>query len=162
MKHPYYVIFLILILSSVYIYFTFYKTETFEVPAPATVITRDPPPMPKVEVSPSGPNPPNARISEVEARKNDVYNVVPNDIYDEKYSSQNIKTNLRYPERSFGPGITNDSKKLYVASGVASARINESNNVIQEFSQEMVQNGGVFNESYGANDMNLNPNYSAF
>jgi len=162
MEHPFYVIFLILILSSVYIYITFYKTETFEVPAPAAIIKRDPPVMPTVKVSPSGPNPPSAKLSEIEARKYDVYNVVPNDIYDEKYASQNIKSNLRHPERSFGPGIVNDSKKLYVANGVASTRINESNNVIQQFSQEMVQNGGLFNESYGANDINLNPNYSAF
>ena len=35
-----------------------------------------------------------------------------NDIYDEKYGSQNMKTNLRYPERSFGPGIVNDSNKV--------------------------------------------------
>jgi hypothetical protein len=162
MGHPFYVVFLILILSSVYIYLTFYTKETFEIPAPATTITRDPPIMPTVEVSPSGPNPPNARMSEIEARKYDVYNVVPNDIYDEKYGSQNMKTNLRYPERSFGPGIVNDSKKLYVANGVASTTINESNNRIQKFSQEMVQNGGLFNESYGANDVNLDPNYSAF
>jgi hypothetical protein len=162
MEHPFYVVFLILILSSIYLYFTFWRSESFEVPAPAAIVKTDLPVTPLVEVSASGPNPPNARISENEARKYDTYNVVPTDPYDEKYGSQNIKTDLRYPERSFGPGITNDSKKLYVASGVASARINESNNVIQEFSQEMVQNGGVFNESYGANDMNLNPNYSAF
>jgi hypothetical protein len=162
MERPFYVVFLILILSSIYLYFTFYRNESFQVPAPAAIIKRDVPVTPLVEVSPSGPNPPNARISEIEARKYDTYNVVPLDPYDEKYGSQNIKTNLRYPERSFGPGIVNDNKKLYVANGVASAIINESNNAIQQYSQEMVQNGGLFNESYGANDINLNPNYSAF
>lgn len=162
MKHPFYVVFLILVVSSIYLYFTFWKKETFGVPAPATIIKRDVPITPLVEVSPSGPNPPNAKISEIEARKYDTYNVVPLDPYDEKYGSQNMKTDLRYPERSFGPGIVNDKKKLYVANGVANTKINESNNVIQEFSQEMVQNGGLFNESYGANDTDLNPNYSGF
>lgn len=162
MEQPFLVVFLILVLSFTYLYFTFWKKETFEVPAPAAIIKRDPPVMPVVQVSPSGPNPPNARISELDARKYDTYDVVANDPYDEKYGSQNIKTNLRYPERSFGPGIINDGKKLFVANGVASVVINESNNNIQEFSQEMVQNGGLFNESYGANDTNLNPNYSTF
>ena len=162
MEQPFLVVFLILVLSSIYLYFTFWNKEKFEIPAPAAIMKVDSPILPVVEVSPSGPNPPNARMSEVDARKYDTYNVVSNDPYDEKYGSQNIKTNLRYPERSFGPGIINDGKKLFVANGVASVVINETNNNIQKFSQEMVQNGGLFNDSYGANDTNLNPNFSAF
>lgn len=163
------IILLVVVISFVYLYVTYGKKESFDrnkaslnIPGPAVIVKQDPPmPVPR-QVSPSGPNPPNARIPEIEARKLDVLNVVPNDPYDEINGSQNMKDNLRYPERSFGPGIINDSKKVYVMNGVASHVINESNNNIQQFSQEMIENGGIFNESYGANDTNLNPNYSAF
>lgn len=161
----YILVLLIVIVSFIYLYLTFNKKDSFESnpnPAPATIIMQEPVVLPPREVSPSGPNPPNARVAEKEARKQDVLNVIPSDPYDETYGSQNIKDNLRYPERSFGPGILNDGKKVLVANGVASAIINESQNAIQQFSQEMVQNGGLFNSSYGANDTDLNPNYSAF
>lgn len=170
MDQPYILIFVIVIVSFLYLYLLFAnkhesfqgKHESFQVPAPAAIIKQDPPVLPPRQVSPSGPNPPNARVSNVDSQKYDVLNVIPSDPYDETHGSQNMKDNLRYPERSFGPGIINDGKKLFVANGVASAIINETNNVIQPFSQEMIQNGGIFNESYGANDTNLNPNYSAF
>jgi len=161
-NNTYTVVFLIILVSAVSLYILYGKKESFDVPGPATIIKQPKEiPVPR-QVSPSGPNPPNARIPEAEARKLDVLNVVPSDPYDETYGSQNIKDNLRYPERSFGPGVVNDIKKLYVDSGVASNRINSTNNRIQEYSQEMVENGGIFNNDYGANDTNLNPNYAAF
>lgn len=165
LDNNYILVLLIVLVSFTYLYLTFNKNDTFETnqnPAPATIIKKDPIILSPRVVSPSGPNPPNAHVSEKEARKQDVLNVVPTDPYDETYGSQNMKDNLRYPERSFGPGILNDGKKVLVANGVASAVINPSENAIQQFSQEMVQNGGLFNSSYGANDTNLNPNYAAF
>jgi len=63
-----------------------------------------------------------------------------------------MKDNLRRPERSFGPGIMNDGHNIFVRNGVASQIIQESELPIQQYSQEMVQNGGNFNDSYGPND----------
>ena len=152
----YTIVFVIILFAASYLYITqsSSKKETFRdgIPAPAAVIKRTPPSLPPRQVTPSGPNPPSARIPEVEQRKNDVLNVIPNDPYDEIYGSQNIKDNLRQPERSFSPGIMNDGHNIFVRSGVASDTIQESNRPIQHYSQEMVQNGGNFNESYGPND----------
>ena len=162
LNNTYIIVFLLILISSVYLYMVYGKKEKFDIPGPATIMKQAQEiPVPR-EVSPSGPNPPNSRISESEARKLDVLNVIPSDPYDETYGSQNMRDNLRYPERSFGPGVVNDIKKLYVDSGVASPRINSTNNQIQEYSQEMVENGGIFNDGYGANDTNLNPNYASF
>ena len=152
----YTILFIIIIFTASYLYViqSSSKKELFRdgVPAPAAVIKRAPPSLPPRQVTPSGPSPPNARIPEAEQRNNDVLNVIPNDPYDEIYGSQNMKDNLRQPERSFSPGIMNDGHNIFVRSGVASNSIQESDIPIQHYSQEMVQNGGNFNESYGPND----------
>ena len=151
----YTIVFLIIIFSASYFYITVTNTsknqETF-IPAAAAIIKHTPPSLPPRQVSPSGPNPPNARIPEMEQRKLDVLNVIPSDPYDETYGSQNMKDNLRQPESSFGPGIMNDGHNIFVRNGVASQIIQETQLPIQQYSQEMVQNGGNFNDSYGPND----------
>lgn len=152
----YTIVFIIILFSASYIYITVRKNknETFNdgVPGPAVIIKQPPPVLPPRQVSPSGPNPPNARIPNVEQRNIDVLNVIPSDPYDETYGSQNMKDNLRRPERSFGPGIMNDGQNIFVRNGVASEITQESEIPIQHYSQEMVQNGGNFNDSYGPND----------
>jgi hypothetical protein len=135
--------------------------ETFEVAAPAVLVKQPMPiPIPR-QVSPSGPNPPNSRIPDSIARINDVYNVVPNDPQDEKYSTQNFKDNLRYPERSFGPGIVNGGSKIILNSGIASPKMLDTAQTIQPFATELVQNGGMMG-SIGPDDTKTNPNYASF
>jgi hypothetical protein len=137
------------------------KEESFEVPAPAILIKESLPVQVPRQVSPSGPNPPNSRIPESFARKNDNYNVIPNDPQDEKYSTQNFQDNLRYPERSFGPGIVNGGSKILLNSGVASHKMLDTSQAIQPFATELVQNGGMMG-SIGPDDTKTNPNYSSF
>jgi hypothetical protein len=151
----YTIVFLIIIFSASYFYITVTNTsknqETF-IPGPAAIMKHTPPSLPPRQVTSSGPYPPNARIPEVIQRESDVLNVIPSDPYDETYGSQNMKDNLRQPERSFGPGIMNDGHNIFVRNGVASQIIQETELPIQQYSQEMVQNGGNFNDSYGPND----------
>jgi len=148
----YTIVFVIILFAASYLYIIQSSTKKEMFIAPAAVIKREPPSLPPRQVTPSGPSAPNARIPEVEQKKTDVLNVIPNDPYDEIYGSQNMKDNLRQPERSFSPGIMNDGHNIFVRSGVASNTIQESDRPIQHYSQEMVQNGGNFNESYGPND----------
>jgi hypothetical protein len=156
------------LIALLYLFVFMKKEESFEVttkfstiPAPSVIIKQAENDMAPRIVSPSGPNPPNARIPELIARENDVYNIVPNDPQDELYGSQNIQDNLRYPERSFGPGIVNSGSKLLVSSGVASTKMLNTSQAIQSFSTELVQNGGLFG-NVGADDTKTNPNYASF
>jgi hypothetical protein len=113
------------------------------------------------EVSSSGPNPPNARIPDIVAKEQDNYNTIPNDPQDEKYGSQDIQDNLRYPERLFGPGVKNNNSKLLVDSGAASKTLLPSAQAIQPFSAEPISSGGLMGP-IGANDTNINQNYASF
>jgi hypothetical protein len=148
----YTIVFVIILFAASYLYITKSSTKKEMFIAPAAIIKQAPQSLPPRQVTPSGPSAPSARIPEVERRKTDVLNFIPNDPYDEIYGSQNMKDNLRQPERSFSPGIMNDGHNIFVRSGVASNTIQESDRPIQQYSQEMVQNGGNFNESYGPND----------
>jgi len=151
----------LVLVAVIYLIMVGFKKESFEVPAPATLIkTPEPIQVPRI-VSPSGPNPPNARIPEDIAKQNDIYNVIPNDPQDELYGSQNIKDNLRYPERLFGPGVVNLGNKILANSGVASTKILNTSQPIQPFSVELVQNGGMLGQ-IGPDDTHTNPNYASF
>ena len=155
---------IVFVLIALLYLFVFKKNEKFEsntMPAPATIIKTAPPIITPRSTSPSGPNPPNSRIPNIIAKENDVYNFVPNDPQDELYGSQNIKDNLRYPERSFGPGIVNNGSKLLVNSGIASTKMLNTSQAIQPFENEMVQNGGLLGQ-IGPDDTRTNPNYAAF
>ena len=136
--------------------------ESFEVPAPATLIMAPPPVMTPRIVAPSGPNPPNARVPNVVAKENDIYNFIPNDPQDELYGSQNIQDNLRYPERMFGPGILNAGSKLLAGSGVASRHMLNTSQPIQPFATELIQNGGLMGGGIGPDDTQTNPSYASF
>jgi len=149
------------IIAFLYLFVFSSKDESFEVPAPAALIKQPMPiPIPR-QVSPSGPNPPNSRIPDSIARMNDVYEVIPNDPQDEKYSTQNFTDNLRYPERSFGPGIVNGGSKIMLNSGIASNKMLDTSQPIQPFATELVQNGGMLG-SIGPDDTHTNPNYASF
>lgn len=161
-----YTVVLVLVVASLlyfsYIYYT--KQEKFEniiVSAPAAIVEKpEPIPVPR-EVSPSGPNSPNARIPDVVAQRQDNYNIVPNDPQDEKYASQDIQDNLRYPERLFGPGMKNDDTNLLISSGAASAKLLPTAEAIQPFNAEPISSGGLMGR-IGANDTNMNQNFASF
>jgi hypothetical protein len=123
------------------------KSDGFQSQAPAVMIEKPVNIQVPREVSPSGPSPPNARSPEMFVKKQDNYNIVPNDPFDELYGSQNIKDNLRYPERSFGPSVINNNVNVLASSGIADMTSSTL------FSPEMVQNGGTFNKVL-ANDIN--------
>lgn len=158
-----YTVILILVgFSLLYFSYVYYmKQEKFEVPAPAAVVKRPEPIAVPREVSASGPNPPNARIPEVVARTQDNYNIVASDPQDESYGSQDIQDNLRYPERLFGPGMKNNGTKVLVDSGAASTKLLPTAEPIQPFNSETISSGGLMG-AIGANDTNLNQNYSSF
>jgi hypothetical protein len=137
------------------------QSETFEIPAPATVMKTPLPIQVPREVSPSGPNPPNARIPDSIARLNSVFIVTPNDPMDEQYGSQDIQDNLRYPERSFRPGLINSGNKIITNSEVASNRMLDTAQPLQPFKPELVENGGLL-DGIGADDTHTNYNYASF
>jgi hypothetical protein len=152
---------LALVAFGYYYFFVRSSKEGLEIPAPAAL--QQAPQVIQVprQISASGPNPPNAKISNVEARKNEVYGVVANDLQDEKYGSQDIQDNLRYPERSFGPGMVNEGTKILANSGVATNTMLDSKQALQSFSPEMVQNGAVY-DGVAPNDTGSDPNYASF
>ena len=154
-------IIVVILIIAVYIFFNKLKSETFEVPAPAAVMKAPLPIQVPREVSPSGPNPPNARVSDSIARLNDNYDVIANDPLDENYGSQNIQDNLRYPERSFSPGIMNIGTKIITNSEIASNRILNSSQPLQPFKPEFIQSGGLL-DGIGADDTKTDPNYASF
>lgn len=167
----YTILFIFAIVSGIYFYYMTSK-EAFQVntpspakalsfPAPAAITTLPVPVIIPRDVAPSGPSPPNARVSNEEANKNVVHSVVPRDPQDESYGSQDIKDNLRYPERMFGPGVVNGGNKILQNSQVASKKIISSTQPIQTFSPEMIQNGGDM-DGIAANDTELNQNFASF
>jgi hypothetical protein len=134
--------------------------ESFEVPAPAPLQTI-PIPDPPRTVSPSGPNPPSQAPPE-----DDIPVRLPGpedmDPYEESYGSSNLKDNMRYPERLFGPAPKPNKTELAVSAGVASEKQQVVSQALQTFSPDFAQNGGEFIEGgIFANDSGENPNYSA-
>lgn len=132
-------ILLLILIVVTYIFIRRTDNSAFEVPAPATLISKEDPIEDIRIVSPSGPSPPNARVPDIIANRSYNFNVIPTDPYDELYGSQDIKDNLRYPERSFGPSIINSGKSNLINSKVATL------SKATLFNPEMVQNGGSFN-----------------
>lgn len=135
------------------------KFDYFKAPAP--IIEAPTPIISPSVLSSGGPNTPNIRVPNVITKQNDIYDFVPNDPQDELYSSQDIKDNLRHPERLFGPGIVNSGTTRLLNGGVASNRMLNTPQAIQPFNNELVQNGGLFGK-IGANDTNTDPSYSSF
>jgi hypothetical protein len=137
--------------------------ESFEgmgQPAPAPIITL-PIPEPPRTVSPSGPNPPNQAPPE-----DDMPVRLPgpsdSDPFEESFGSSNLKDNMRYPERLFGPAPKPNKTELAVGAGVASPEQQVTSQALQTFSPDFAQNGGEFIEGgIFANDSGENPNYSA-
>lgn len=137
------------------------KIEAFEVPAPAPPVLNYPPADIPRTISPGGPNTPN-QVAPPEAVVERLPGPVDSDPYDETYGSSNIKDNLRYPERFYGPAPQPTNTQIALESGLAGIESAKPAIALQTFSPEMAQNGGQFIEGgVFANDTNENTEYSA-
>ncbi len=162
----------VLLAALLYSAFLYYQSqrkyvieESFEgigmgIPAPAPLIHL-PIPEPPRTVASSGPNSPSQAPPE-----DDMPVRLPgpedSDPYDEDYGSSNMKDNMRYPERLFGPAPKPNKTELAVSAGVASPVQQPVSQALQTFSPDFAQNGGEFIEGgIFANDVGENPNYSA-
>jgi hypothetical protein len=135
-------------------------TETFEIPAPASIEIRQAPIYPERTVMSSGPNPPSQEAPQGEVV---VYgDPVPKDPYYESQESSDIPENLRYPERSFRSPPLNDNTSIAVEAGIASNNTQVSADNSQKFQPEFIQGGGEFMPGIFANDTFSDTNYSSF
>lgn len=83
-----------------------------------------------------------------------------NDPYTESSEDADASEKLRFPERSFGPGLVPQQTVTHQQSGLAGPT-SESPQGVHQFNPELVTNGGAFFGSVSAVE-NDNPNYSAF
>jgi hypothetical protein len=134
--------------------------ETFIAPAP--LVTQPIPEPPRV-IAPSGPNSPNQMPPPTHDTNERLPGPDDSDPLDDSYGSSNMKDNMRYPERMFGPAPQPKETRIAVEAGTASTLNSGVNTALQTFNPDFAQNGtefipgGIF-----ANDTFDNPNYSAF
>lgn len=134
--------------------------ESFETPAPAPLMTI-PIPDPPRTVAAAGPNSPSQAPPEYDLPER-LPGPSESDPFDETYGSSNMKDNMRYPERLFGPAPKPNKTEIAVSAGVASPEQQVVSQALQTFSPDFAQNGGEFIEGgIFANDTNEQPNYSA-
>jgi len=147
-----------ILLAVVAYYVVIYFSKEDFVPAKSSPVY-EPRPHGNMAVSASGPNspnvaPPSYMPSQVspppEAR----------DPYDTTVEDADAPEQLRYPERSFSPGLIAKETENNVNAGLA-GNVSNSPQAIQQFDSEMVTNGATFFGSVTANE-DENPNYSAF
>ena len=136
------------------------KTETFEVPAPASIEIRKAPIYPPRTIVSSGPNPPSQKAPNNELV---VYGEpAATDPYYESQESSDIPENMRYPERSFRPPPLNNNTSIATEAGIASNNLQVSSDNSQGFRPEFIQGGGEFMPGIFANDTQNDNNFSAF
>jgi hypothetical protein len=134
--------------------------ETFIAPAPEVT---QPIPEPERVVAPGGPNSPNQLPPPTHEINERLPGPTDSDPLDDSYGSSNMKDNMRYPERLFGPAPNPQTASIAVASGTASTLNSGVNTALQTFNPDFAQNGtefipgGIF-----ANDTLDNANYSTF
>jgi hypothetical protein len=134
--------------------------ETFIAPAP--VVTQ-PIPEPPRTIAPGGPNSPNQMPPPTHDTNERLPGPQDSDPLTDDYGSSDIKDNMRYPERSFGPAPKPVVTNIAVLAGNASTLNSGVNSALQTFAPEFAQNGGEFIPGgIFANDVFDNPNYSAF
>jgi len=147
----------ILLAAVAYFVLQYFSTEAFSDDDVATV--EEPRPRGDMNISSSGPSSPN--IAPPRAMK--VQMTPPpeaNDPYTQTSEDADASENLRFPERSFGPGLVPQQTATHLMSGL-SGDASESSQAIQQFNPELVTNGGAFFGSVTAVE-DENPNYSAF
>lgn len=135
-----------------------FKSPWIETPAMAVPVTK-PPVYGEHDIAASGPNPPAASAP---PQMRTVLNPPPepSDPYEETQENSNAPEQMRYPERSFGPGLVPEQTEIAANAGIAGA-VTDSSQAFQQFSPEFVGNGGNFFGNVAAAE-DENPNYSAF
>lgn len=134
--------------------------EQFEMPAPAPIITQPLPEEPRT-IAPGGPNTPN-QLSPPSNPPVRLPGPVASDPFGDDYGSSDLKDNMRYPERLFGPAPAPKDTEIAVAAGIAGGAQQVTSQALQTFSPDFAQNGGEFiGGGIFANDTFSNPNYSA-
>jgi hypothetical protein len=113
-----------------------------------------------MNVAPSGPSPPAvAAPRNMPARM--IPDPEPKDPYLEHNDDANAEENLRFPERSFSPGIVPNNTELAVQAGLANPATANSPQAIQQFSPEYATNGGAWLDNVSAAESG-EANYSSF
>ena len=134
--------------------------ETFIAPAP---IVTQPIPEPNRVISPGGPNSPSQMPPPTHDTTERLPGPTDSDPLEDSYGSSNMKDNMRYPERLFGPAPEPKQTSIAVEAGVASTLNSGVNAALQTFHPDFAQNGGEFIPGgIFANDVFDNPNYSSF
>ena len=134
--------------------------ETFTAPAPEVT---QPIPEPERVVAPGGPNSPNQMPPPTHDTNERLPGPEDSDPEGESYGSSNMKDNMRYPERLFGPAPKPQNTSIAVAAGNAATLNNGVNVALQTFSPDFAQNGAEFiNGGIFANDTLDDANYSTF
>ena len=114
------------------------------------------------EVSGGGPSSPNAILPARAIPTIIAPPETPKDPFDQTEGRTDSVDTLRYPERSFAPGVPNDVTQIASHSGVANTAAQEVNNSFRIFSPEYAQNGGYIEDQVVANDTLDEHLYSAF
>jgi len=135
-------------------------SETFSIPAPASIEVRQEPIYAPQVIASSGPNAPSQAPPAGEVVVYDEPRAT--DPYHESQESSEIPENLRYPERAFRPPPLNDQTSLAVQSGVASHHTQVSGDNSQKFQTETISGGGEFMPGIFANDTFDDNSFSAF
>jgi hypothetical protein len=136
--------------------------EAFETYAAAPVVTQ-PIPEPPRTITPGGPNSPNQMPPEEEGPTERLPGPEDSDPGGDLYGSSNMKDDLRYPERLFGPAPKPNVVTLATEAGIASNLNSGVNQALQSFRPDFAQNGTEFLEGgIFANDTLDEKNYSAF
>ena len=131
---------------------SFYMSNFDETTQPAQT-------LPERSVSPSGPSAPNVMLREKMATTL-AEPERASDPYDQSEGELPMEDNMRYPERSFGPGT--DNNQTDIVGGQASQKVQETHNSARMFSPEFVQNGGYMEDEVVANDTLDEHIYAAF
>ena len=134
--------------------------ESFIAPAPPVT---EPLPEPPRTIQPGGPHSPSQLPPPTHEIQERLPGPTDSDPLEDEYGSSNMKDNLRYPERAFGPAPKPTVTGLAVAADTASTLNAGVNTALQTFNPEFAQNGGEFIPGgIFANDVFDNPNYSTF
>jgi hypothetical protein len=124
-------------------------------PAPAPIVKQEPPMEPRV-VAPGGPAAPAAAAPpEMPATLSP--DAAPLDPYHDSNMEAPIHDSLRYPERSFGPGVENTGTAQLNLSGVGSASASTQET---PFSPDFAQNGASFMGTVFANDLSKDDRFA--
>ena len=110
-------------------------------------------------VAASGPNPP-AAAAPASMPPTMSASPEPKDPYDDTQESADAPEQMRFPERSFSPGIVPETTDLATSGGIAAPPA-ASAQAFQQFNPEFVSNGGGFFDNISAHE-DENPNYSSF